>query len=61
MDSNADAVIQVLFHLFLVVVLHCRRAPISITGRRNAKTPRDGNPMRPRVQITKPLKPSINN
>jgi hypothetical protein len=57
MDSNADAVIQAVFHLVLVAVLHCRRSPTGITSRRNAKTPRDGNPIRPRVQITRPLKP----
>ena len=61
MDSNADAVIQALFHLVLVAVLHCRSAPTGITGRRNAKMPRDGYPSRPRVQVTKPLKTEIDN
>jgi hypothetical protein len=57
MDNNAFAVLQALFHVILAAVLHARRAPTSITGRRTPKRPNNENPIRPRVQISKPLKP----
>lgn len=57
MDSNADAVIQAVFHLVLAVVLHGCRAQPGFKGQRQSKRPQHTNPARPRVQITKPLNP----
>jgi len=57
MDNNAYAVIQAMFHLVLIVVLHGHRTQYGIKARRNAKRPQYTNSIRPRVQISKPLKP----
>jgi hypothetical protein len=57
MDNNAFAVLQAVFHVLLAAMLHARRARPGITGRRIPKKPNDENPIRPRVQISKPLNP----
>jgi hypothetical protein len=49
MDNNAFAVIQAVFHLVLVAVIHGRRAQPGFKGQRKAKRPQDRNPTRPRV------------
>jgi hypothetical protein len=56
-DNNAVAVVQAVFHLVLAVVLHGCRSQTGFKTQRKAKRPREKNPMRPRVQFSKPLKP----
>jgi hypothetical protein len=57
MDSNAYAVIQAVFHVILVIMFHGRRREYGIKARRNFKRFPERDPIRPRVQISKPLKP----